>query len=178
MDSVKGIHFCILTLAGLLAAACSRSTAVTQESGQTVSEGDISFKAPKDWNVTVSPMSGYPVCSGPTENNFTPVITLLLQNSDQSVSAFVELYLASLKAPIATTRLVSQKSFQTTGGVNGIRLVVTDKKNPPQIEQISYLFKAPNGTILVIYGICRPTDNAKFEPIYDASLKTLTLGGN
>jgi hypothetical protein len=177
-SSMKWSRLLALPAIAPLLLACSSSTASPQNTGVKVEEpGLFTYWGPSGWDAAENAAedgADYQMCTGPTQNEFTPKITTN-EEGYQSVSARVTTYLAKLKGPDAKRRLVDQSSFETEAGAKGMRIIVTDLANPPQFESITYAFSGRAGLLLVFTCTCRPADDAQFRSLYDASMKTLVL---
>ena len=91
------------------------------------------------------------------------------------LGSFTEIYGKSVRPPGNIYVLVKQDDFTTASGAKGVRFVVTDEEQPPRVEIVTYGFSAASGGTIKITCKCLAKDEAKFRPMFDASMQTLTV---
>jgi hypothetical protein len=159
---------------GLLAAAL-----VCRADGpQTVvAPGLFSYQAPLGWTAQDSPISKYKVSFAPPANGFAANINVVIETAAVSLNDYVTGSLSQLKAtPMLTNvKVVSQQPFQTAGGLDGQRVVVTDTMGKINMQQTFYFFDGGSNAKLVVTASCLAADGAADAPLFDTALKTFTL---
>jgi hypothetical protein len=169
----------LFLVSAFVVAGCSRSSSGTSGSGGSptpaaalgdpVSEpGLFSFQAPKGWDTQTSPEQNYSSCSGPAESDGSSPSITVDQQGYQEVDAYVKTYMATLGAS------AEKSSFQTNSGAKGVRVIAKDGAN----ETVAYVFPAKNGLLMVFTGKCLSADDSQIRPLFEASLKSLTLDSN
>jgi len=144
--------------------------------GKTVSEdGLFSFQGPKGWEPRDEPEREYSTCIGPPEaGGFKPFI-FITPEDNQTVDDYVKTQTGNLTGVDGKLTLVDKGSFKTDHGDSGARMVVRNESSARKVESVRYIFSAKNGLLLVFKCQCLSVDDAQFRPIFDASMKTLTL---
>jgi hypothetical protein len=178
---VKWSRCCLLIALVINLAACSRnsgsdSSADSPDLGKAVAEdGLFSFQGPKDWEPQDDPEREYATCVGPPEaGGFKPFI-IITPEDNQTVDDYVKSQTEKLTGTGGKPALVDKRSFKTDHGDTGMRLVVKNESSPRKIESVRYVFSAKNGLLLVFRCQCLSSDDAQFRPMFDASMKSLTL---
>jgi hypothetical protein len=121
------------------------------------------------------PEREYATCVGPPEaGGFKPFI-FITPEGNQAVDDYVKSQTEKLTGAVGKLTLVDKGSFKTDHGDTGMRLVVRNDSSPRKVESIRYVFSAKNGLLLVFKCQCLSADDAQFRPIFDASMKSLTL---
>jgi hypothetical protein len=183
---MKWSRRCLLLIALVInLAACSRNPGSDSSSGSSAGSPDLgkavtedglfSFQGPKGWEPQDDPEREYATCVGPPEaGGFKPFI-FITPEGNQAVDDYVKSQTEKLTGAVGKLTLVDKGSFKTDHGDTGMRLVVRNDSSPRKVESIRYVFSAKNGLLLVFKCQCLSADDAQFRPIFDASMKSLTL---
>jgi hypothetical protein len=146
-----------------------------EEAGPTVlDKGLFSYEAPAGWSVPEMTLS-HPVALGPMKDGFAPNIHVDIQSSPKSLDAYVTENLRAVRAAFPDFRLVSRRPFTTAAGLDGIRVVITDKVDKFYLQQMFYFLDGGSNQKLIISACCLMADGIRYAPIFDASIKTFSL---
>jgi len=142
-----------------------------------VAPGLFSYQAPPGWTAQDSPISKYKVSFAPPVNGFAANINVVIDKAAMSLNDYVTASLSQLKATpmLVNVKVVSQQPFQTAGGLDGQRVVVTDAMGKMDLQQTFYFFDGGSNAKLVVTASCLSSDGAADAPLFDAALKTFTL---
>lgn len=143
--------------------------------GETISlPGLLSYRAPKGWS-TDTETNASPQPRGPPSTGFTPDITFNAGNHG-SLADFVASYQPELyDTSLIPLKFVDQKPFVTAAGVKGVRLRSVDPSNPSRATQFSYIFLSSDGQQLELACACATADVSRYEPIFEASMKSVVI---
>jgi hypothetical protein len=146
-----------------------------EEFGQTVLDrGLFSYQAPPGWTVPES-SDAHPVAVGPMKDGFAPDIHIDIRPNTKTVKEYVAAKVRAVRTAFPDFKFIDERPFSTTAGLDGIRAVVTDTVGKFRLEQVFYFFDGGANRILVISARCLAADGARAAPIFDASIKTLSL---
>jgi hypothetical protein len=171
--SMTRFRFPVPALAVLLLAACSKSDGLGPP---VIEQGYFTYREPLGWTVQDYDLMNLPGC---IENNddFSASIEETDHRGDQSLSDFVQSHEtgADFDPALHDVEMIDEKPFVTKAGVTGIRVVVTYTLNAQNLERVLYFFAPIPNHILVFTATCLAADAAKYVPIFDLSLGTLTF---
>jgi hypothetical protein len=180
----------------LFALALVPSAGRAQDLGETVSApGVFSYQAPRGWTVKDSSMSKYDVCfdtpkdgfaanitkdgfaANITKDGFAANINVVRQAYPKPLADYVDLNKSQIKSIplLQNVIIIDEKPFQTSGGLTGTRLVITDAVGKADLEQTFYFFAGAMDIKFVVTASCLIGDEQKYAPIFDASIKTFSL---
>lgn len=142
-----------------------------------VAPGLFSYQAPPGWTVQDSPISKYKVSFASPASGFAANINVVIETAAVPLNDYVTASLSQLKATpmLLNVKVVSQQPFQTAGGLDGQRVVVTDAMGKMDLQQTFYFFDGGSNAKLVVTASCLSSDGAADAPLFDAALKTFTL---
>ena len=121
-------------------------------------------------------MSKYPICFDVPKNGFAPNINVVVQKVAKPLAEYVAMNKSQLKSItlLQNVIIIDEKPFQTTTGLAGTRLVITDVVGKSELEQTFYFFEGPDDTKYVVTASSLIPDAATYAPIFDASLQTFS----
>jgi hypothetical protein len=161
---------------GLLLGAILFAWAITpgraQSAGPTVLEkGLYSYQAPVGWIVRKDNSASL----GTAKDGLAPNIRVVIVSSPKPLADYVAGNLETFKAKAsAHFQVMDQRPFATSAGL-GIRVQVTEKGEKLKLQQIFYYFDGGSGKKLIVSGSCLAIDGLRETPLFDASVKTLSL---
>jgi hypothetical protein len=165
-----------LAVLALTLGACSRGGAPGSDSGSStdsslgdvVSEPGLFFsQAPKGWAVQEDPELDYATCVGPAESDGSSPSIKTNSQGYQSVDDYVK----SITPDTGGAKIVDRGSFTTRSDVAGQRLVIQKDSQ----ERVVYVFPGKSGLLLTFNCSCPAAEDGQFRPLFDASMKSLTL---
>lgn len=168
----------LLTLVGTLVvlAAAQETGALPEANAPQKYEitGVCSFTYPAGWQKFARPnAAGQPewlVIPGNTNTYFTPAVT----HSEFPLAQFVE---NNVKNNATERRvMLSKGEFKTDAGDKGFKVRwkrITESGRELLIDQ--YFFAGKKDTDLLFTGIALFTDAEKYEPVFDANMKSLVI---
>lgn len=168
-----------LPLFALILVAASLSLRASP--GPTVlAKGLLSYQAPSGWRAQDLASSKYQVAVAPVLTGVPTNINIEVDRAAKSMSDYITGSLANLKKlpQIKDLVVVNRNAFKTSAGLDGTRVVVTDtvpQLNNARIEQVFYYFDGGGNNKLVLTATCPASDAATDEPLFDASMKSMTL---
>jgi len=149
----------------------------------TVSQpGLFSYQVPGEWTIKSSPtVSKYPVAMAPAHDNFACNINVQTENTSVDLASYVEAGEKSLAniPQIKKFQILDKRPFQTTGGLGGVRVVLTCTVESGgdliKVWQIQYIFAGHSDTKITVTATAQPSDSDQMAPIFDAALRTFSL---
>jgi hypothetical protein len=137
-------------------------------------EGGFSYVPPDGWIVHPFPGLKYRIVAGPIEGGFAPNINVVDQLFAGSLEEYVGANLDALQQFLAEFRIVKQEDFQTTDGLQGVRVITYANHNGRTLRQTYYLFGNGN-TKYVVTCTSRSEGGEELDPIFEASMKTFRV---
>ncbi len=166
--------FPVLALAVSLLCACGKSDGLGPP---VVEPGYFTYREPLGWTVQDYDLMNLPGC---IENNddFAASIEEADHISEESLPDYVRSHEtgSEFNPDLHHVEMIDEKPFVTLAGVTGIRAVVTYTLDNQNLERVVYFFAPAQNHILVFIATCLASDAAKYVPIFDRSLATLTFG--
>ncbi len=144
---------------------------------ETVSvAGVFSYEAPAGWTVQNSPASKCPVALGARKDNFTANLNVVFEPFAGTLDDYVAANMKEISGPsgFANLRIIEQKSFQTSAGVRGARVVLDDTQGAVNLQQVFYFFAGSSSNKIIVTGSSLVGDGDRFAPIFDGAMKTFS----
>lgn len=149
------------------------------ELGPTVlAKGLFSYQAPSGWSVQETSFSKYPVSAAPRHDGFAANIDVVIENSPKGLDDYVSSSLAAfqgLRSALRHMRIVSRQAFLTSAGLDGVRVEAAALAGSYHLRETFYFFDGGGGNKLTVTASCLAAESTQDVPLFDASLKTLTL---
>lgn len=165
-------------LVGLLGLGFSIMPGHAQDLGDMVSQADVfSYQAPKGWSIRDTGMSKYKISFDAPKNSFAANINVVVETYPKPLADYVEFNKSTIKSVplLQNVLIIDEKPFTTAGGLQGVRMVITDTVGKADLEQTFYIFAGDSDTKYVVTATCLIGDARHYAPIFDASMKTFSL---
>ena len=142
--------------------------------GETITiPGLLSYRVPGGWS-TDTETNASPQARGPISNGVVPDITFNPTNHG-TLDDFVTNFQPEDFDTTSNLKYLDKTPFVTAAGVKGIRCRCVDFSNPPKVTQYSYVFLSTDGQQLELACVCATVDTKVYLPVFDASMKTVTI---
>jgi hypothetical protein len=144
------------------------------------SPGLFSYQPPDGWFVRDSPISKFKVSFEKLRGEFAPCITVAEEHFPGPLTAFAARTKNSfLSSPIfLNSTLVDESSFETSSGLQGMRLVLKDTISKLDLQQIVYVFAGDGDRKFLVTGSCLSGDGDQYASIFDDSIKSFDLASS
>jgi hypothetical protein len=139
--------------------------------------GVFSYQAPKGWSVQDSSVSRYKVAMDERRDDFAANINVATDSYPNSLPEYIKLSKEQLAATpaIQNAKVVEEKPFATTSGLEGVRVTVLDTAKNIALQQVFYFFEGSGDAKYVVVCTSLAGEGARLEPTFDASMKSFTL---
>ena len=156
----RSLFLCLMTL---LACGCKAE----DPRRHFEKEGGFSFVPPEGWEMKSGDSLKYKLATGPVSQG----VPVNLQVVDRPFPGTVDDFVRSIVRPLSMTlpdaNIVKRETFQAYKDLHGIKMVI----EVGEVRQSCYFFgKGPNK--FMVTGTSPTREAARFEPIFDATLKT------
>jgi hypothetical protein len=138
-----------------------------------LAKGLFSYEAPAGWFVHPQSNSNFPVAS-----TNDAAILVEIQKSNAPIDDFIREYLSYLETK-QKAHILRSESFVTAAGLDGYRLVLLGPSvagaDNTLMEKVFYIFDGGADQKILVEASCSPSQAARCEPQFDASMKTFSL---
>jgi hypothetical protein len=149
------------------------------DSGKTVlARGLFSYQAPPGWQVQDMPQSSFPLATEIPAGPDVGSISGAIETFSGDMPTYITEKLGAIRRTPGheTMQVMEKKSFLTTAGLGGTRVVTAETvEGRPPTERILYFFDGGLGEKILITASCPTAYVARYAPLFDASMKSFTL---
>ncbi|MCL2764114.1 MAG: hypothetical protein FWD40_02385 [Treponema sp.] len=143
-----------------------------QQLGELYSDRTFSMSMPRGWQ-TMDFNQKYLSIVGPVDGGLTPNIGFADEDYSGAISGYIDAALALFPLIFSDFTLLARSGFTTNSGITGESITYRATMGSIQVRQKMYAFPNRDGTSVLIISCTAPlTNGERYDPIFDASVKT------
>jgi hypothetical protein len=133
--------------------------------------GGFSFVPPEGWEILDTPDQKYKAVRGPSGNGFAPNIDVSDISFNGALEDTVRRSMTIFEKQMKSCRILKQEVFKTTGGLQGVRVIVEDEPRGRLLRQTFFFFPKESTAILITCSALAENGD-KLDAVFADSMKT------
>lgn len=165
----------LFLLALALTVTLSVLPALAQGTRLSEPAGGFSYQPPAGWHIRTFPGLKYKICYTTPAKGFAPNILTVDEVKPMAMGPYMQLSVAHMKLTYTSLHVLSQNSFVTASGIQGVHMVTDEVIGDKHMHQVFYAFPGANNRKYALAASSLASDHGKYDAATDASMKTFRL---